>query len=155
MASCFSDPRTVFQQAFNFLLPGGYLELQDGSFPFKYIGPEPTSSSIFRWNTLVVEGAAKTGRAWTNVPHYANWMREIGFEDVVEKSFYWPISPWAKGAYFKKLGELWQEDLMNGLEAISLRVMGKLGWTAEEVRAFLPEVRRDIQDTRIHAYFPM
>jgi hypothetical protein len=80
--------------------------MQDGSFPFKCVDPPPTDSAVYRWGELVVEGRAKTGRPWTNVPNYATWFREIGFVDVAEKQFYWRTSPWPKGQYFKELGVL-------------------------------------------------
>jgi hypothetical protein len=75
--------------------------------------------------------------------------------DVAEKQFYWRTSPWPKGQYFKELGVLWQEDLLRGLEGISLKVMGQLGWSAERIKDFLPAVREDIRDMSVHAYLPM
>lgn len=49
----------------------------------------------------------------------------------------------------------WQEDLLNGLQAISLKVMGIMGWSAEGTQVFLAGVRQDVKDTNIHAYLPM
>lgn len=112
-------------------------------------------SDLYKWSETVVAGAAKSGRPWTNAQHYKRWMEEIGFEDVVEKRFFWPTSAWAKGAYFKKVAAYWQADLLKGLEGISLKVMKVLGWSTEEIHAFLPAVRRDIKDTSIHSYVPM
>jgi hypothetical protein len=54
-------------------------------------------------------------------------MREVGFEDVTEKKFYWPTSGWAKGRNFKEVASLWQEDLLKGIEGISVNVLGNLG----------------------------
>jgi hypothetical protein len=82
-------------------------------------------------------------------------MREVGFEDVTEKKFYWPTSPWPKGKYFKEIAWLWQEDLLRGLEGISMKVLGNLGWSREQVLEWLPAVREDIKDTRVHAYWAM
>ena len=107
---------------------------------------------MYKWNEILVAGAAKSGRPWTNAQHYKRWMEQIGFEDVVEKFFYWPTNLWAKGAYFKEIALYWQKDLLNGLEAISLKVMGAMGWSAEAVRAFLDGVRKDVRDPSIHAY---
>lgn len=104
---------------------------------------------------LVVAGAAKSGRPWNNAQHYKRWLEEIGFEDVVEKRFYLPMNMWPKGDYFKQLSLYCQADLLRGLEAISLRTIGAMGWSAEEIRDFLPGVRRDIHDTSIHAYLPL
>jgi hypothetical protein len=153
--SCFKDPFTVIKHAYNSLSPGGYLELQDGFFPFRYVGDVPKESALYKWNEIVEAGAAKSGRPWTNCQYYEKWMEEIGFKDVVEKRFYWPTNAWAKGAYYKTVAAWWQADLLQGLEAISLKVMGLMGWEADKVREFLVDVKRDVQDTNIHAYLSM
>jgi hypothetical protein len=113
------------------------------------------NSDLYKWNETVVAGAAKIGRPWTNAQHYKQWMEEIGFQDVVEKKFYWPTNAWAKGEYFKRIALYWQANLLNGLEGISFKVMSAMGWSAEEIQAFLPRVRRDVKDSSIHAYLSM
>jgi hypothetical protein len=90
-----------------------------------------------------------------NVINYKRWMEEIGFEDVVEKSFHWPTNTWVKGRYHKQIAAYFQADMLNGIEGMSLKVIGQLGWTADEIRAFLVGVRKDLQDTSITAYVPM
>jgi hypothetical protein len=156
LLSCFQNPEAVIQKAFDALAPGGYLEMQDGFFPMKYIGEPPVNSDLYKWNELVVECVAKSGRLWNNTLHYAKWMRDAGFEDVVEKNFYWPTSTWAKGEYYKKVATYFQEDMLNGVEGISMKIFTRfMGWTAEEVKAFLVGVKRDFRDRSIHAYLPM
>ncbi|KIW08646.1 hypothetical protein, variant [Verruconis gallopava] len=152
LLSCFKDPREVLKSAYDYLNPGGILELQDGFFPFKYVGPEPVESNLYKWSEIVTEGAAKSGRPWTNAQYYKQWMEELGFEDVVEKRFYWPTSAWAKGRYFKEVSMYWQEDLLQGLEGISLKVMMLMGWKVDDIREFLEKVKDDIKDRNIHAY---
>lgn len=110
---------------------------------------------MYKWNELVVAGSAKLGRPWTNVQHYKRWMEEVGFEDVVEKSFSWPTSPWAKGKYFKEIALYFQENTLTGLEALSLKVIGILGWSVEEIQILLADVRNDVRNTSIHAFLPM
>ncbi len=82
-------------------------------------------------------------------------MEEIGFDDVVEKSFYWPIGQWAKGTYYKQIGAIWQADVLNGVEGASLKVLGQLGWTVDEIHAFLVGLKKDIQDPSITCYCPV
>jgi hypothetical protein len=86
------------------------------------------------------------------VVNYKRWLEEIGFEDVVEINFYAPMNPWAKGKYFKQVGALMSEMYLKGIEGLSLRVIGALGWTAEEIREFLVKVKKDIQDPAVTAY---
>lgn len=84
--------------------------------------------------------------------NYKRWMEEIGFEDVVEETFYWPCGTWAKGRHYKQLGAMIRQNLLNGVEGMSLKVIGALGWTAEEIREFVVEVKKDMQDPKITSY---
>jgi hypothetical protein len=90
-----------------------------------------------------------------NPHHYKRWMQEIGFVDVEQKLFSWPIGPWAKGDYYKTLGSMFVEDLMNGLDGISLKVMTLLGWNPEDIKLFVEELRKDVVNSKMHAYLPM
>jgi len=155
LLSCFKDPSSVIREAFKSLAPGGYLELQDGTFPLHFVGEPPVESDLYKWSNFVSEGAIKSGRPWHNAQYYKKWMEEIGFEDVVEKRFFWPTSPWAKGRYYKAIAAYFQADLLKGVEGLSLKVLKALDWTAEEVQAFLPGVKKDLKDTSIHAYCPI
>jgi len=152
LLSCFKDPKYVINEAFKSLAPGGYLELQDGIFPFNYVGEPPVHSDLYRWCELCVEGSTKIGRPWTNTINYKRWMEEVGFEDVVEKSFYWPTNSWAKGRYYKDIAAVFQADMLSGLEGASLKIIGALGWTPDEIRAFIVGVGKDLQDTSITSY---
>ncbi|CAK7201625.1 hypothetical protein SEUCBS139899_004334 [Sporothrix eucalyptigena] len=155
LVSCFRDPRAVLQSAYNSLTDGGILEIQDGHFPIKFASPPPADCALKRWFDLVLEGAARAGRPWTNARFYKGWMEDIGLEDVVERKFYWPVNPWPRGAYYKTLGAYVQQDLLNGIEGLSLKLLGLLGWSFGDIQALLVEVRRDLLDTSIHAYVDM
>ncbi|KAH8882296.1 S-adenosyl-L-methionine-dependent methyltransferase [Thozetella sp. PMI_491] len=155
LVSCFKDPSHVIRQAYENLVPGGYLELQDAVFPMEYLGEPPVNSALYQWNDLLVEAAARAGRRWTNVPFYKRWMEETGFEDIVVRNFFWPMSPWAKGQYYKTIALYAQGDFGSNIEGISLKLFGFLGWDAERIKKFANEVQRDIYDTSIHAYLPI
>jgi hypothetical protein len=56
----------------------------------------------------------------------------------------------------KTLGSYWQEDMLRGLEPLSLAVLTRGGgMTKEEVLAMNELVKKDIHNTGIHAYLPM
>ncbi|KAI1464469.1 S-adenosyl-L-methionine-dependent methyltransferase [Daldinia caldariorum] len=152
LMSCFDDPAAVVKQGFEHLEPGGFMEFQDGLFPMNYVGEPPTESALYRWNQMMLEGVSRLGRSWSNAKNYRRYFEEAGFQDVVEKRFYWPTSPWAKGAYYKTVATYFQEDLLSGLEGISLRVLGVLGMSPEQVREFVEDVKKDLRSTNIHAY---
>jgi SAM-dependent methyltransferase len=154
LLSCFTDPRSIIQKAFDNLQPGGYFELQDGLFPFQFLGTQPPAShplQIFLSSTL--EASRKTGRSWDNVQHYKKWMEEVGFEDVVEKRFQWPCGPWAKGEKMKKLGVYFLEDLKHVIEPICMKLFVKvLGWSETRVKSFLEELVPCLGARRVYLY---
>jgi hypothetical protein len=84
------------------------------------------------------------------------YFEEAGFVDVTETHFQWPSNTWPKGLRMKTLGSYWQEDMLRGLESLSLAVLTKGGGiTKEEVLAMNELVKKDIHNTGIHAYLPM
>jgi hypothetical protein len=101
--------------------------MQDMGFPFEFLGEPPTESPLYKWFEIISTGAANLGRPWTN----------------------------AKGQYYKQISIYAQADFLNGLEGMSLKVMGSMGWSAEQVQAFLVGVKKDVKDTSIHCYCPM
>ena len=152
--TCFTDPKRVLSQAFDALSPGGYLEFEDPVYPFEYVGLPPVSSDLYRQVEPAIEGSKKIRRPWNNIVHYKRWIEEIGFEDVIELTLYMPTNPWAKGTYFKQIGALVSENLMNRVEGMSLKVFTALGWTVEEIGTLLAGVR-DLQNPSITCYIPM
>ncbi|CAK7215225.1 hypothetical protein SBRCBS47491_002410 [Sporothrix bragantina] len=152
LVSCFRNPAAVIRSAVDSLAEGGFLELQDGHFPLKFASPPPENCALVRWIGLILEAAARAGRPWTNTCYYKQWMEEAGLENVVQRHFYWPVSPWARGAYYKTLGAYVQQDLLNGIEGLSLKLLSLLGWSFGDIQNLLVEIRRDLLDTSIHAY---
>ncbi len=52
---------------------------------------------------------------------------------------------------------LWNyENLSSNLSGISAALFTRgLGWSPEELETFLVDVRKDMKNSRIHAYWPM
>ncbi|KAJ4346389.1 uncharacterized protein N0V89_010318 [Didymosphaeria variabile] len=141
LLTCFADPRSIIQKAYDNLAPGGYLELQDGLFPFQFMDPQPPPEHPLRaFLELIAACGAKIGRPWNNVQHYKRWMQEIGFEAVEEKRLYWPCGPWAKGEKMKKLGVYFLEDLRHAFEPVAMKMFVKiLGWSEEKAKKWVTE----------------
>ena len=149
-----AHPWSILQYAFHSMAPGGYLEMQDMCFPARCDDASLTNTAFERWNKLILEGARKLGRPWSNPQLYKTWMQEIGFVDVTEKVFTWPISQWSRDQELMDLSRLVQKDFLDGLEGLSLTVLMRgLNWSREQVEVFLTRVRRDVMDTDIHGYF--
>ncbi|KAF4884088.1 Secondary metabolism regulator LAE1 [Colletotrichum fructicola] len=98
----------------------------------------------------------KSGRAFQSIPALRGMMLDIGFRDVTMTKYKWPTNPWAKDAKHKKIGAWNNENLNAGVEAWAMAPFTRVhGWTRVEVQGFLVDVRKDLGDRRIHAYWPM
>jgi hypothetical protein len=155
LVTCFKDAASVFKKAFDALNPGGYFEMQD-CLTLTCADSSGEGTQLMRWVSLMLEAATKLDRDWDKVKKYKRWMEAVGFVDVIETNFAWPTNTWPRGRHYKTLG-LWAgQDLKDGLEGFSMAALTKgLGWTADEVKVFLADVRRDLGNRNIHAYMPM
>ncbi|KAE9373877.1 S-adenosyl-L-methionine-dependent methyltransferase [Stipitochalara longipes BDJ] len=153
LISCFRDPPSVIAKIFANLTPGGIFEFQDPIMPLKSVDGTLAGTALDEFQTSCMEAADKLGRPWTNGKNYWRWMREAGFVDVVEKSYFWAINGWVRGDK-QKLQAMWlQENLREGLPAWGLRSLSKgLGWEKERIDGLIERARGDLRNTAIHAY---
>ncbi|KAM0374498.1 hypothetical protein ACHAPY_008743 [Fusarium culmorum] len=144
---------------YNNLVPGGYVELLEIDLFAKSdddtLNEDHDLSKLIR---LLDEASTKIGRPFQDNKKNKDILRDAGFVDVVETVFKWPSNAWPKDVKHKEIGQ-WQNmnlDHFKGLEALSIAVLTRvLGWSQEEVTAFLAKVRNDINDKAIHAYWPV
>ncbi|TQN66490.1 Secondary metabolism regulator LAE1 [Colletotrichum shisoi] len=155
MTFSIGDWDAYLQQAFDHLNPGGYLELNEvDNAPRSDDGTLKEDSALVKSTKIVEEAAIILGRPFTNIPGLKDKMIQIGFEDVHIQLFKRPTNGWPKERKYKELG-LWNyENFAPGWEAFTMAPLTRaLGWTKEEVLIHVMEVRRDLADRNIHAYF--
>jgi hypothetical protein len=89
-------------------------------------------------------------------PKYKSYLEGIGFVDIVERKFAWPIGQWAKGVDMKTLGAWAKEDFLVGLQGWSMAVLTRgMGMSSENVELLLADVRKEINSGKLHVYMPM
>jgi hypothetical protein len=156
LASCFASHEAVFRSAFDSLRPGGWFEMQDFAFPFRCIDDSAVGSAFERWSVTVGQALRALSRDWSRGPHYKAYFERVGFVDVVEKQFAWPIGAWPRDSKMKMLGAWGRQDVLEGLQAWSMAILTRgLGMTSAEVELMLLEARNDINSKRLHAYVAM
>ena len=155
LLSCLAEPKRMFERAFASLSPGGYIEMQDCEFPAKSNDDSLPNSSLGKWYSHIVDACLKLGRDLRIVKNYKRWMEEVGFVNVEERVFFWPVNTWPKDPHLKKLGFWYGQDLVELITGLKKPLMKGLGWTLEEVDAFHVLVKKDVMDRNVHAYHMM
>ncbi|KAF5524901.1 Secondary metabolism regulator laeA [Colletotrichum aenigma] len=155
MNACFASWERMLAQAYENLEPGGYIELQDNSFPLAcQDGTLRPGSALERWSSLIMEGTAKMGRPVTVPAHFKRMLQDAGFVDVVEEYRVWPVNDWPRNDALRLLGRWSQFDSLEAVESSALALFTRvLGWTRAEVLVFCAEVRNELKDRSIHAYW--
>ncbi|KAF4784277.1 hypothetical protein HER10_EVM0006341 [Colletotrichum scovillei] len=157
MTSSISDWKRFFKQSYDFLEPGGYLELQEGHMrPECDDGTLKPDSPLIEWVDRLEEACNIFGRPFVDCPGLKPLLEEVGFEDVVVTKYKWPLNAWPKDPHYRELGIWTLENMLEGLEAWSMAPFTRaLEWTKEEVNVFLIGVRNELKNKNMHGYIPV
>ncbi|KAF9876105.1 hypothetical protein CkaCkLH20_06551 [Colletotrichum karsti] len=156
MTSSIGNWPLYLRQCYDNLKPGGYIELQEIDIvPRSDDGTITADTPLMKMCTLLVEASEKFGRPFMEIPTLQGLLSDAGFVDISMIVHKWPSNTWPKDPRFKHLG-LWQnENMQSGLEAFSMAPLTRgHGWTRAEVEVFLIQVRKDLNNKAIHAYWP-
>ncbi|OHE94360.1 methyltransferase domain-containing protein [Colletotrichum orchidophilum] len=154
MAGSIVDWPKLMKQVYANLKPGGWVEFQD--YDINFVSEDRTLTEehhAHRWGKLLIDALRKIGRDPCIGPLLEGWVKDTGFVNVVHQKFKMPIGPWAKDPYYKEIGMMNLIQMLDGLEAFSLRTFcGVHGWTREEVLVLLSQVRKELKTGSFHAH---
>lgn len=153
MVTCFRDGRRIVQHIWDNLAPGGYFELQDPCMPMRCDDGSMDGTALGEWNRLMDEGMLRTGKDLRGNLEWGRYMREVGFEGVVERHAACAFNTWPRGDKNKLLGAMCCQNLLEGVQSMSLALFTRvLGWSSEDVLSFLVDVKKDLMNRKIHSY---
>ncbi|KAK4032739.1 S-adenosyl-L-methionine-dependent methyltransferase [Parachaetomium inaequale] len=156
LTGAIKDWPRLCSQAYQHLNPGAYIELADVLPLTCDDGTFPDDCPLAQWNRHLVDGSAKHGASMRSAELYKQQLLDVGFQDVVQVEYKWPINTWAKDSKHKEIGAWSSENILSGIQGISLMLFTNiLGWSAAEVETFLVGVRKDLRNKSIHAYWPV
>ena len=104
MTSSFADWPRFFEQAYDNLNPGGWLELADISPLSCDDGSLKEDSPLHTWVTKLLEGTKIIGRPFDGAKQYKEQLEAQGFTNVTQVVYKWPQNRWPKDPKLKELG---------------------------------------------------
>ncbi|KAF5962590.1 methyltransferase [Fusarium bulbicola] len=145
-----------FGQSFTNLNPGGWMEVVDILPPTSDDGTMTPETALYQWSKLLLEATEKMGRPFGETMTYETQMEAAGFQNVTQQVFKWPQNRWPKDQKCKELGSWTLENISSGLDGISIALFTRvLGWSKPQLDVFLTDVRKDLKNPSIHAYWPI
>lgn len=149
MAGAFSDWKYIYEQCFQTLKPGGYIELMDFDDRKGFMSVLswfPPDSEAFAFTRDLYQASVKAGKP-RGVGHLdPRLLIDAGFVDVTMTEHAIPLSPTEMST-----GKLWLVACLCSLEAISLRLLTTyMGWDADRVRQTCDILAEEMKDIALN-----
>ncbi|KAF3120694.1 hypothetical protein TWF703_002352 [Orbilia oligospora] len=150
------DWRNFIRQAYISLRPGGYIELHEELHGYySDDGTYSAQTNLYRWNARCREAMQRFPEREVDLTsdEIVRYMRDVGFEDVVVRTYKVPMNGWPKDETYKEIGRLQQAQLLMVVET-GTKVLLKRALDIDEDES-MDLVRRamtDMKNRAIHAY---
>ena len=154
LTGCIKSWPTLYRQCYDALKPGGWIEHLE--FSVETSASKTSSNYNDQILTAFSNSVLKVGREKTHMTFDTiNTMLptlsspSLAFTDVQSQTFIWPIGPWPKDPYLKDLGRWGERNWCDGIEGWVMALYTRLlGWTYDEVKAFVKDFQGVIKDRR-------
>ncbi|KAH6672676.1 S-adenosyl-L-methionine-dependent methyltransferase [Plectosphaerella plurivora] len=152
-----SDWPAFIQRSYDNLEPGGWMELQDITFPVECDdGSMKSDAAVKKWSDTMLQATSAIQRYGDSPKRYQQQMIDAGFVNVRQVIYKWPTNPWPKDPKYKELGAWCYENIAGSLSGLSMALFTRgLGWDATDVEMFLVDVRKSMRDKNVHAWWPI
>ncbi|KAK0702144.1 S-adenosyl-L-methionine-dependent methyltransferase [Lasiosphaeris hirsuta] len=152
--AAWSDWPWMIRNSLERLRPGGWLEMQEPDCDIDTDDGEiPPDNALKRWFADLRHAGVLADRPVHIVPDLKQMFIEAGFVDVHEKVYKIPLNGWPRSNKLKKIGEMWQRSLGEGLSGFSYAYFDRwLNMRKEEIEVALVDVRNALADQRVHGY---
>lgn len=150
------DKKKLIQSTFDTLRPGGWVELTEWIAIVQSPNNSLDGTAFRKWNDLLEQGMHNFG----STLHYPNKFKpllyEMGFEHVIETRNGAPTNACYPGKKLQRIGHLMTQNWLLVLEPLSMPIFTQaLGWTPDQVKSLLVDVRKEIANTRYHSYMTL
>jgi len=156
MAASIADWPKLVGRIYQNLAPGAWAEFHELDFVYRSDdGSFTKDHHTYKWVNTIMDFLNGIGRDCSPGLQIRKWVEEAGFVNVHEQKFKLPIGPWAKDPQMKELGMINIAQLLDGLEALSLRPLSMAGYSEAEITILVAQVRKELKSKAFHAYFTM
>ncbi|KAH8648496.1 S-adenosyl-L-methionine-dependent methyltransferase [Xylariales sp. PMI_506] len=114
--------------------------------------PKYKNDASVRYGEGCIRGAAAFGRDVEKAPKYKRWLEEVGFVDVEEQKFVFPVNTWPQDPRLKKVGLYNLKNCYDGVRGIGWKMLRAAGYSPEEVETLILEVQAELRDPENHGY---
>ncbi|KAH8657880.1 S-adenosyl-L-methionine-dependent methyltransferase [Xylariales sp. PMI_506] len=145
---CFDDFQAVLGKAYANMLPGGWIELQDGTAKVNYLpGTTKRAPNLERFFCYVRENTTRQ-----DASTFKERLLRAGFIDVKETVVCAPWSPWTTSKRLNEAAQFLGHILMTTVESYRRVLLSKVGLTQAQVDELVGAICHELFDLEIQGY---
>ena len=154
LAGSIVDWPAFLDQVYKHVKPGGKAEIAEGRATFFCDDDSwPKDSHTWKWLAEFRRLEAAAGLQFDVIPVIPEMMEKAGFKDVRLEQYVIPMGTWPKDKTLKEIGRhLRMQFTGMGLEAYSMALFTRAGWSKEELDVLLAHVRTEMRSNKMHIY---
>ncbi|WZH46696.1 S-adenosyl-L-methionine-dependent methyltransferase [Fusarium acuminatum] len=150
------DKKALIQSAFDNLKPGGWVEFTEWIALLHSPNHSLKGTAFRKWNDLLEQGMRSFGTTLNYPNQFKPFLQEVGFERIIETRNGAPTNACYPGKKLQRIGHLMTQNWLLILEPLTMPVFtAGLGWTPEQVKQFLGDVRAEIGNTQYHSFMTL
>ncbi|KAH7234138.1 hypothetical protein NW759_009015 [Fusarium solani] len=150
------EKRTLIQRCFDNLKPGGWVEFTEWIAILQSPNHSLRGTAFRKWNDLLEQGMRQCGTTLYYPDKLKPLLQETGFEHIIETRNGATTNACYPGKKLQRIGHLMTQNWLLILEPLSMPVFTQaLGWTPDEVKRFLVDVRKEIGNTQYHSFMTL
>lgn len=153
MFGSIGDWLRLVKQAYKFLKPGGWLEIDE--YPMEVFSDDDTlreTDGMRSFYKHLADAMSIAGK-FIDVTKLTPLLHEAGFEHVHEKVLQLPIGSWPKDMKQKELGRFFMLQAESGFEAYGMALFTRvLGMDSEEAAKVVKGGLTECRDRKVHSY---
>ncbi|KAK7583296.1 hypothetical protein V3481_012588 [Fusarium oxysporum f. sp. vasinfectum] len=150
------DKTKLIQSTFDNLKPGGWVEFTEWIAILQSPNHSLDGTAFRRWNDLLEQGMHNFGTTLYYPNKFKPLLQEIGFEHIIETRNGAPTNACYPGKKLQRIGHLMTQNWLLILEPLTMPVFTQaLGWSPDEVKSFLVDVRKEISNTQYHSFMTL
>ncbi|KAL1962611.1 hypothetical protein VTN77DRAFT_9325 [Rasamsonia byssochlamydoides] len=154
MCGSIADWNGLFQQAFDHLRPGGWLEMQEfETVLYSDDASIAQAEHIRNWSNMINEASQRFGKPFNGAGRLKQAMVDAGFVDVREEIYKVPIGAWSEDSHLKELGQYSLLAAYESIEPYTLALATRvLGMSLEDIYRIVYGVKAELCNPQFRLY---
>lgn len=167
------EKERLVQAVYDNLNPGGWAEFTEWIVLLQSPNHSFENTSFHKWNKLMSRGKflhqtiasfansdfiglKDLGSSLYYPTQYKPLLEKAGFENITVTKYGAPTNACYPGKKLQKIGTMMTKNWTTIIEPLTLSVfIDGLGWSADDVKKLLLNVKREIPDTRYHSFMTL